>query len=106
MSRSSFAKSFSGAFGEGPIEYVQQVRLRLAAHLLRATDLPVKVIASSIGYTSRSYFSRAFRTAYGIDPSRFRLESGYTEEEPSAIEKGRAATERDIAEDLGVGDRR
>jgi AraC-like DNA-binding protein len=87
MSRSSFAGSFSKAFGEGPIEYVQRVRLRLAAHLLGATDLPVKVIASSIGYQSRSYFSRAFRAAYGVDPSTFRATGGYAEEEPSAAGK-------------------
>lgn len=85
MSRSSFAESFSKAFGEGPIEYVQRVRLRLAAHLLGATDLPVKVIASSIGYQSRSYFSRAFRAAYGVDPSTFRATGGYAEVEPSAF---------------------
>jgi AraC-like DNA-binding protein len=87
MSRSSFAETFSKAFGEGPIEYVQRVRLRLAAHLLGATDLPVKVIASSIGYQSRSYFSRAFRAAYGVDPSTFRATGGYAEEEPSAAGK-------------------
>lgn len=85
MSRSSFAESFSGTFGTSPIEFVQRVRLRLAAHLLGATDLPVKVIASSIGYSSRSYFSRAFRAAYGVDPSTFRATGGSAEDEPSAI---------------------
>lgn len=91
MSRSSFADSFSRTFGEGPIEYVQRVRLRVAAHLLSATDLPVKAIASSIGYASRSYFSRAFRAAYGVDPSRFRAEAGFTGEEPSGVEEGGTA---------------
>jgi AraC-like DNA-binding protein len=86
MSRSSFAKSFSDAFGEAPMEFVQRVRLRLAAHLLAATDLPVKVIASSIGYASRSHFSRAFRAAYGLDPSTFRATGGHVEEEPAAAE--------------------
>lgn len=85
MSRSSFAESFSRTFGTGPIEFVQRVRLRLAAHLLGATDLPVKIIASSIGYSSRSYFSRAFRSAYGVDPSTFRATGGAAEEEPSAL---------------------
>ncbi|MBC7771079.1 MAG: helix-turn-helix transcriptional regulator [Pyrinomonadaceae bacterium] len=85
MSRSSFAESFSRTFGTGPIEFVQRVRLRLAAHLLGSTDLPVKVVASSIGYSSRSYFSRAFRGAYGVDPSTFRVTGGSAEEEPSAI---------------------
>ena len=76
MSRASFAEHFSQAFQQGPIEFVQKARLGIAARLLATTDLPVKVIAGSIGYASRSYFSRAFRAAYGKDPSKFRSGSG------------------------------
>jgi len=72
MSRASFAEHFSQAFQQGPIDFVQKARLGIAARLLATTDLPVKVIASSVGYASRSYFSRAFRAAYGADPSTFR----------------------------------
>jgi len=100
MSRSSFAENFSSTFGEGPMEFVQRVRLRLAAHLLGATDLPVKVIASSIGYASRSYFSRAFRAAYGLDPSTFRATGGAVEEEPAAVENdGTAVPPESLASD-------
>lgn len=72
MSRSSFAEHFAAAFGHSPMEFVQKVRMRHAGHLLATTELPVKVIATSIGYASRSYFSRAFSAAYGIDPTAFR----------------------------------
>ncbi len=72
MSRASFAEHFSQAFQQGPIDFVQKARLGIAARLLATTNLPVKVIASSVGYASRSYFSRAFRAAYGADPSTFR----------------------------------
>jgi AraC-like DNA-binding protein len=92
MSRSSFSERFTEAFGEPPIEFVQRVRLRLGAQLLSTTDLPIKVIASSVGYSSRSYFSRAFRAAYGADPSAFRAVGGYAEQEPIPIEgQGTAA---------------
>jgi AraC-like DNA-binding protein len=89
MGRSSFAERFAQAFGQTPIDFVQKVRLRLAAQLLTTTDLPVKVIASSIGYASRSYFSRAFRAAYGADPKTYRQVGGREEQEPEPIE-GRA----------------
>ena len=56
MSRSTFALRFAQVFEQTPIEFVQHVRLRLGAHLLQTTDLPVKLIAASVGYTSRSYF--------------------------------------------------
>jgi AraC-like DNA-binding protein len=86
MSRSSFAEAFPRSFGESPIEFVGRVRLRLAAELLGTTALPVKVVAASIGYASRSYFSRAFRAAYGVDPTTFRATAAVAEEEPEAVE--------------------
>jgi transcriptional regulator GlxA family with amidase domain len=72
MRRTLFAESFSRAFGQGPSEFVQQTRLRAAARLLTSTDLPVKVIAASVGYASRSQFSRAFTASHGVDPTRYR----------------------------------
>lgn len=72
MSRSTFAERFSATFGDGPIEYLHRVRLRLAAQLLRTSPMSVKVIAERVGYASRSYFSHAFKAAYGYDPSTYR----------------------------------
>ena len=72
MSRSAFSKLFGGSFAETPMEFVAKTRLHHAAELLRGTDLPVKVIAASIGFSSRSHFSRAFRAAYGQDPRGYR----------------------------------
>lgn len=86
MSRSTFAERFSKVFDQSPIEFVQRVRLRLGAHLLTTTDLPIKIIANSVGYESRSYFSRAFRAAYGSDPKTYRAIGGFAEEEPMPIE--------------------
>lgn len=91
MSRASFAERFSQAFHQTPIDFVQKVRLRIAAQLLTTTDLPVNVIASSIGYASRSYFSRAFRAAYGLDPKTYRQVSGQEEREPERIVEGAAS---------------
>ncbi len=87
MSRSTFAERFSQVFDQSPIEFVQRVRLRLGAHLLTTTDLPVKIIANSVGYESRSYFSRAFRAAYGSDPKTYRAVGGFAEQEPQPIER-------------------
>lgn len=72
MSRSGFAARFALAFGRSPIEFLKSVRLCHAAQLLETTDLPVGAVARSIGYESRTYFSRAFRKAYGTDPQSFR----------------------------------
>ena len=47
--------------------------LHHAAGLLKSTRLPVKVIAATIGFSSRSHFSRAFRDGYGVDPTAYRV---------------------------------
>ena len=72
MSRSAFAREFSQAFAMSPMAFVARTRLHHAAEMLRATNIPIKVIAASIGFSSRSHFSRAFRDAYGADPSGYR----------------------------------
>ena len=72
MSRSAFAREFSDTFAISPMAFVAQTRLHHAAGLLKSTRLPVKVIAATIGFSSRSHFSRAFRDGYGVDPTAYR----------------------------------
>ena len=71
MSRGAFAERFKEAFGRTAIDCLREIRLRRAAHLLTATDLPVKTIAFRVGFDSRSYFSRAFKAFAGLDPADF-----------------------------------
>ena len=84
MSRAAFAERFSQTYRQTPIDFVGKVRLRLSAQLLANTDLPIGVIATSIGYASRSYFSRAFRAAYGVEPKRYRQVGGQDERDVGA----------------------
>ncbi len=72
MSRARFCHHFATAYACSPKTFVQSVRLSSAARLLKASDLPVKSVAASVGYASRSHFSRAFHEKYGVDPSAFR----------------------------------
>ena len=94
MSRTAFAERFSQTFGQGPMDFVQRVRLRIAARLLTATDLPVKVVANSVGYASRSAFSRVFEATYGSAPSDFRSFGGQDEAEPERVEEPDASSTR------------
>lgn len=72
MSRSAFAEHFSAGLGRAPMDFLKEVRLRHAARLLQTTDLPIKAVATNVGYTSRSYFARAFKTLHGVYPASFR----------------------------------
>ena len=72
MSRSTFARHFPRVTGTSPMEFLQNVRLKEAAVLLRTTALPVKTVAATSGFASRSHFSRAFRAQFGADPTAYR----------------------------------
>ncbi|MFQ5785310.1 MAG: AraC family transcriptional regulator [Alphaproteobacteria bacterium] len=72
MSRSAFAQRFAEVFDRPPMDFLREIRLRHAARLLCSSNLPVKAVANSVGYASRSYFSRAFKAFYGTDPAGFR----------------------------------
>lgn len=72
MSRSAFAKSFADALGASPMQFVCRTRMAQAQDLLAGSGLPVAEIAARVGVTSRSHFSRLFRSSYGVDPTTFR----------------------------------
>jgi AraC-like DNA-binding protein len=72
MSRSVFAARFADALGQSPIGYLKALRLTRATRLLLGTDLPVKSVATRVGYSSRSSFTRAFIAYHGVSPVAFR----------------------------------
>jgi AraC-like DNA-binding protein len=72
MSGSRFATHFAATYGKTPMKFVQAIRLRNAANLLRTSDLPLKAIASRVGYASRSHLSRVFQMQFGTDPTSYR----------------------------------
>jgi AraC family transcriptional activator of mtrCDE len=72
MSRSAFAQHFRDAFGRSAMDFLKELRLQRAAHLLRTTRRPVKSIAEQVGFDSRSHFSRSFSDYFGSAPAEFR----------------------------------
>ncbi|MFI9756856.1 AraC family transcriptional regulator [Streptomyces sp. NPDC051963] len=72
MSRTTFAVRFKEAAGVPPLTYLLNWRMSLAARALRQDTAPVAVLARSVGYTSESAFSNAFKRAVGVAPRRYR----------------------------------
>ncbi len=60
MSRSLFAERFSETFERPPMDLLKQIRLHRAANLLRNTQLPIQIIAMTVGYASRKLFLASF----------------------------------------------
>ena len=71
MSRSTFAAHFSRTFGRGPMDLLRELRLERAAQLLRNWTWPIKALARAVGYESRSYFTRSFRSHFGVPPGAY-----------------------------------
>ncbi|MFE0515095.1 AraC family transcriptional regulator [Streptomyces sp. NPDC058964] len=72
MSRTAFAVRFRETAGVPPLTYLLNWRMSLAARALRQDTVPVAVLARSVGYTSESAFSNAFKRATGVAPRRYR----------------------------------
>jgi len=67
------SKIFKEITGESPINYLINIRLVKAKNLLLSTDLPINLIALSVGYTDPYYFSKLFKKYYGYSPSKFKV---------------------------------
>ncbi|MFP4153671.1 MAG: GyrI-like domain-containing protein [Alkalispirochaeta sp.] len=73
FSKYHFHRIFLAYVGETPGQYVQRLRLEKAAMLVVAhRDRSITDIALSVGFSDMAAFSRAFRNAHGITPSRYR----------------------------------
>ncbi|MBX2802280.1 MAG: AraC family transcriptional regulator [Myxococcales bacterium] len=73
MSRSSFSSRFQSLVGASPMKYLTQLRMNLAANLLRGdTRLSLSHIARQVGYDSESSFGRAFKRTFQTSPGAFR----------------------------------
>ena len=54
-------------------DYIQELRLEYAAHLLiQKSDLSIVQIANDSGFGSHQYFCNRFKLYYGMSPSDFR----------------------------------
>lgn len=72
MSRTTFALHFRTVAGRAPLTYLTEWRMRLAERALRDEATPVAVLARTLGYTSESAFSNAFKRSGGMSPLAYR----------------------------------
>lgn len=71
MSRTSFYRKVKAATGLSPVDLIKSIRLEASAKLLRESRMNISEIAQQVGFSSRSYFARNFKEAYGISPTEY-----------------------------------
>lgn len=72
VSYSWFRHTFTAHTGLSPHQYLLELRLVHARHLLAETELSIKEIATHTGFEDELYFSRLFRQKLNLTPSQWR----------------------------------
>lgn len=72
LSPTTFKAAFRQRYGLAVHAWLRQRRMERAAQLLRGSSLTVLEVAQSVGYSSGSQFTAAFRERYGTSPGKFR----------------------------------
>ncbi len=72
LSRSHFDRVIRATAGEPPGAFRRRLLLERAAYQLTISDAGILDIAVDAGYSSHEAFDRAFRRAYGVNPSSWR----------------------------------
>jgi AraC-like DNA-binding protein len=68
----TLSRLFKNHLKTSPMNYIIERRLEQAALLLNISNMPLKEIADRCGYESASFFSRSFKSKYGMSPIKFR----------------------------------
>jgi AraC-like DNA-binding protein len=71
MSRTSFALRFKKIAGVAPLTYLLNLRMRFAEQGLREGSISVSELGFSLGYSTESAFSNAFKRTTGMAPKRY-----------------------------------
>jgi AraC-like DNA-binding protein len=72
LSESAFCKFFKRTTGRTFSDYVADIRIGHACHLLTETDDTISAIAYQSGFDSLTYFNRVFLRKKGVRPREFR----------------------------------
>lgn len=72
LSQAKLQEGFKFLFARTVTEYIRHTRLEAARDLMNTTELNISQIVYTIGFTSRSYFSKIFKEKYNITPHEFK----------------------------------
>jgi len=72
MSPRSFARTYAANVGRTPAKTVEAMRLEAACRALESSDLPLKSIATQVGYGDEQNLRRVFLRQLGVSPTQYR----------------------------------
>jgi len=63
---------FKQETGKTVMEYLTEIRIEAAKHLLRTTDMKILEVSETVGYENATYFSTLFKKHTGMHPAGYR----------------------------------
>ena len=72
LSTSHFFRAFRQTFGESPLAYIMQRRIRRAQEMMLKSRLPLSQVALECGMCDQAHLCRVFRRIVGINPNAWR----------------------------------
>lgn len=72
MSEGHFTRVFKSFMRKTPIDYINSLRIRIAAALIAERRISIGEAALEAGFDNFSYFCKMFRTVYQCTPSEYR----------------------------------
>lgn len=71
ISPSKLQEGFKLLHNRTVTDYIRNIRIEAAEHLIKTTEMNISEIVYSIGLTSRSYFSKIFKEKYNCSPKYY-----------------------------------
>lgn len=72
LNRDKLHRCFRQVFGLSPFEYLRNQRMQTAMLLLQDGEVNVTQAAIMVGYANMSYFTKSFKSMFGINPGQLR----------------------------------
>lgn len=71
MSRSTLTRKLKAITGRTPLDFIRNIKMKHARHMLEDKDRSVTEVAATLGYFNRKYFTTCFKEEFGMTPSEF-----------------------------------
>ena len=71
MSRMQLHRKLKALTGLSSTEFIRNQRLKLAAQLLKKSEINVSQVGYTVGFNNHSYFTKCFKEQYGCSPSEY-----------------------------------
>lgn len=78
LAQAKLQECFKFLYARTVTDFIRNSRLETAHTLMLTSDMNISQIVNSIGFSSRSYFSRIFREKYSINPQDYKKQSPRT----------------------------